>query len=104
MTNQELKTRLDTTNLPVAYYAFKTQTALPFICYLEADSDNFGADGIMYQAIPRWDVELYCAKRDTTVEASVEAALDGLFWQKSIMYLDDEKCYQILYTFEDLGG
>jgi len=76
--------------------------ALPYICYLVQESDNFGADNIVYKAINRVDIELYSKNKDTTSEGLIEALLASLsiYWEKNETYLDDEMCYEIIYSIE----
>ena len=76
--------------------------ALPFICYLVDESDNFGADNIVYKAINRVSVELYSENKDTASEALIEGMFEtnNLYWEKTELYLDDERCYEIIYTIE----
>lgn len=76
--------------------------ALPFIVYLVQGSDNFGADDIVYKPINRVDIELYSKNKDTTSEGLIEALLESLsiYWEKEEVYLDDEKCYEIIYSIE----
>lgn len=98
----ELKTLLDTTHYPVAYRAFPAPQPLPCICYLETSSDNFGADNSVYTKISNIAVELYTKEKDPTAERTVEQVLEGagIFWQSQETYLDDEKCYEVIYEFQ----
>lgn len=48
MTQKELAQRLAATGLPVAYRAFRTRQAPPFICYLYVYDSQFFADNEMY--------------------------------------------------------
>lgn len=75
---------------------------LPFIVYLVDGSDNFGADNIVYKAINRVNIELYSNNKDTTSEGLIESLLDSLsiYWEKDETYLDDEQCYEIIYSIE----
>lgn len=87
----------------VAYHAFPEDQAvdLPVIVYDVVRSANFGGDNIVYQPISQIEVQLYTVNKDLTSEAALEAALKsaGIFWQKSETYLQDERCYQIIYEF-----
>lgn len=76
--------------------------ALPFICYLVEGSDNFGADDHVYKDILRVRIELYSENKDTTSEGAIEALLNSLYiyWEKDETYIDDERCYMIIYTIE----
>lgn len=102
MTLKELGTLLESTGLPVIYRAWPEKEAppLPFICYLVAYSNNFGADGGVYAKVDHIQVELYTKQKEPQTEDKVEKALSSLFWEKTETYLDSEKCYQILYEIE----
>lgn len=104
MTLQEFKPVLDGTGFPVAYQAFPEgdAPALPFLCYHSPYTNNFAADGVAYATINHINVELYTQVKDPATEEKVEAALTqaGIYWEKSETYLEDEKCFQILYEIE----
>ena len=91
-------------NLPFAYDHFAEGEAVdpPFICYLLPGSDNFSADGRVYHKISEVHIELYTDKKDLSVERKVEAVLDqhGIFYEKSEVWIESEKLYEVLYTFE----
>jgi len=76
--------------------------ALPFIVFMVDESDNFGADDIVYKAINRVNIELYSKNKDTTSEGLIESLLESksLYWEKNETYIDDEQCYEIIYTIE----
>lgn len=104
MTLEAVKTLLESTGLPVVYRAFPEgdAPALPFVCYYSPYTNNFAADGVAYAIINHVNVELYTQVKDPTAEGKVEAALTGagIYWEKSETYLEDEKCFQILYVIE----
>ena len=100
MTQKELAQRLVATGLPVAYRAFRTRQAPPFICYLYVYDSQFFADNEMYYSTGHYQVEFYPSTKDLAAEAKVEAALDGLCWEKSEEYIDAEKIYQLTYEIE----
>lgn len=102
MTLENIKSLLDTTVLPVTYRAWPENAAppLPFICYLYKGSNNFVADGRVYFPVSQLHVELYSKLKDPASEALVEAALDGIVWVKSEVYIESEKCYKITYEIE----
>lgn len=101
---KDLKTLLESAvgSSKVAYRAFPAGKApkLPFICYLVSGSDNFIADGRVYEKRTEVDIELYTAKKDIATENKLEEALDEAFliWNKTEEYLEDEQCYEIIYT------
>lgn len=103
MTLKEIKELLEASGYPVAYEHFEETEvpSMPFICYAEVGSNNFGADGVVYQPIKRIEVQLFTKKKDIEAEGKVEEALSSLFWQKDIEFSDDELCYRTIYTLED---
>lgn len=76
--------------------------AMPFIVYAVEGSDNFGADNIVYKAINRVRIELYSENKDTASESAIESMLtsNSIYWEKDETYIDDERCYEIIYTIE----
>lgn len=99
---EQIKTMLESTGLPVVYLAWEEGSAppLPWIAYRVLYSNNFAADGVVYQPINRITVELYSKLKDQESEDKVESALSSLFWEKSETYIDDERCCQVAYEFE----
>ena len=99
---EEFKNILETTGLPVAYWSFPEGEAppLPFICYLDAGSDNFIADGKVYYKSRRINVELYTKYKDTEAESKVETALENFKWKRTENYIESEQCFEILYELE----
>lgn len=95
---------LDEMGLPFAYHHFAEGESpdLPFICYLLPGSNNFSADGKVYYKINEVHIELYTDWKDLAVEQGVEAVLDehGVFYNKSEVWIESEKLYEVLYTFE----
>lgn len=90
--------------LPFAYdhFAEGESPEPPFICYLLPQSDNFSADGKVYYKISGVNIELYTDMKDLSVEQKVEAVLDmhGIFYEKTEVWIEGEKLYEVLYTFE----
>lgn len=72
---------------------------LPFICYLERGTNNFKADGKVYQKITYVDVELYTSKKEPAAEELIEQLFDDndIPWDKSEIYIDSEHCFEIVY-------
>lgn len=99
---KEIEEILETTGLPVTYYAWPEKAAppLPYICYLATYSNNFSADGFVYIPINHIQIELYTKLKEPATEDKVEQALSSLFWEKTETYIDTERCYQILYEIE----
>ena len=90
--------------IPFAYDHFAEGEAVdpPFICYLLPNSDNFAADGRVYFKANEVHIELYTDTKDLSVEQKVEAVLDehGIYYDRSEVWIESEKLYEVLYTFE----
>ena len=95
---------LKETDLPFAYdhFAEGESPEPPFICYLLPGSNNFSADGKVYYKINEVHIELYTDLKDLAVEQQLEDVLDehGIFYNKSETWIESEKLYEVLYTFE----
>lgn len=93
--------------LPYAYHHFAEGESPepPFICYLTPASDNFAADGRVYYKIDGFHIELYTDVKSPALEAELEAVLDkrGIFYNKSEVWIESEKLYEVLYQFEMEG-
>lgn len=90
--------------LPFAYHHFAEGESPepPFICYLLPGSNNFSADGKVYYKINEVHLELYTDLKDLAVEQMVEAVLfeHDIFYNKSETWIESEKLFEVLYTFE----
>ena len=95
---------LSETQISFAYHHFAEgeSPAPPFICYLLPGSNNFSADGKVYYKINEVHIELYTDLKDLAVEQQLEDVLDehGIFYNKSETWIESEKLYEVLYTFE----
>lgn len=100
----ELLIMLNEMWIPFAYdhFAEGESPEPPFICYLLPQSDHFSADGKVYYKISGVHIELYTDIKDLSVEQKVEAVLDthGIFYEKSEVWIESERLYEVLYTFE----
>ena len=101
---EELLQMLEEIGIPFAYHHFAEGESPepPFVCYLLPGSNNFSADGKVYYKINEVHIELYTDWKDLAVEQGVEAVLDehGVFYNKSEVWIESEKLYEVLYTFE----
>ena len=99
---EELLQILSETQIPFAYHHFAEGESPepPFICYLFPGSNNFSADGKVYYKINEVHIELYTDLKDLAVEQQLEEVLDehGIFYNKT--WIESEKLYEVLYTFE----
>lgn len=100
----ELLVMLNEMGIPFAYdhFAEGESPEPPFTCYLLPQSDHFSADGKVYYKISGVHIELYTDIKDLSVEQKVEAVLDthGIFYEKSEVWIESERLYEVLYTFE----
>ena len=89
--------------LPFAYDHFSEGESPepPFVCYLLPGSRNFAADGRVYYKGSEVRLEVYTDRKDLGLEARVEAVLDGhgIFYNKSEVWIESERLYEVLYSF-----
>lgn len=95
---------LEETGIPFAYdhFAEGESPDPPFICYLLPGSNHFSADGKVYLKVSSVNIELYTDSKDLAVEQELEAVLDGhgIFYEKTEVWIESEKLYEVLYTFD----
>lgn len=108
MTYQDVLDMLDETGLPSAYHHFAEGESPdpPFLVFLFPESDNFGADNRVYQKADVLNIELYTDRKDPGIEADVEAVLSNndLFYNKSEVWIESEKMYEVLYQVRIING
>ncbi len=104
MTYADIVAMLEEVGLPLAYDHFSEgeSPAPPFLVFLFPSSANFSADGGVYQKIDSLHVELYTDRKQPEMERAVEEVLDahGFFYDKSEVWISEEKMYEVLYSFE----
>ena len=73
------------------------------ICFREATT--FPQMERLYHKISEVRLELYTDFKDLSSEQQVETALDaaGIFYNKTETWIDSEKLYEVLYSFEMEG-
>ena len=106
MTYDEVVSMLQETELPLAYDHFTEGEAPdpPFVIFLFPKSNNFSADGKVYQRIDELNVELYTDLKQPELEAMLEAIFDSheIFYEKTEVWIPEEKLYEVLYVTEIL--
>lgn len=104
MTKTEVVQMVKKFGLPYAYdhFAEGESPEPPFVVYLYPGSDNFAADGTVYFKKDRLHVELYTDSKDPVLEQQIEDVLDahGLFYNKSEVWIQSERLYEVLYQME----
>ena len=107
MTIENLVEMLQELKIPFAYdhFAEGESPEPPFICYLIPGSDNFAADGRVYFKLNEVRIEMYTDFKDLDLESRVEGVLDGheIFYNKSETWIQSEKLYEVMYSFEMEG-
>ena len=95
---------LKESGIPFAYdhFAEGESPDPPFICYLLPESNNFSADGKVYLKVSVVNIELYTDEKSPATEQLLEEVLDAheIFYEKSEIWIESEKLYEVLYTFE----
>jgi len=104
MTYDDIVAMLEGAGLPLAYdhYAEGESPDPPFLIFLFPSSDNFSADGKVYQKIDTLHVELYTDRKDPVLESNVEKVLDDhdIFYNKTEVWIPEERLYEVLYSTE----
>lgn len=107
MTIENIVEMLQEMHIPFAYdhFAEGESPEPPFICYLIPGSDNFAADGKVYFKMNEVRIEMYTDFKDLNLESRVEGVLDGheIFYNKSETWIQSEKLYEVMYSFEMEG-
>ena len=89
---------------PSAYHHFAEGESPnpPFLIYILPASDNFSADGRVYFKANEVHIEVYTDYKNLDIENKVEVVLDeyGIFYNKSEVFIESEKLYEVLYIFE----
>lgn len=90
--------------IPFAYdhFAEGESPEPPFICFLSPGSDNFAADGRVYFKVRQIPIERYTDEKNPETESWVETVLDGhgIFYDKTEVWIESEKLYEVLYSIE----
>lgn len=104
MTHEEVMEMMGKMGLPFAYdhFAEGESPEPPFAVFLYPNSRHFAADGKVYFKASRLNIELYTDRKDAGLEEQVEAVLDGsgIFYEKSEVWIESEKLYEVLYEME----
>ena len=106
MTQKEFGDILAASGYPVTYLAFPADDcpSMPFITFQETGSNNFSADGVVFQKVKRYQVDLFTEGKDETAEEALENALSNFYWNKYQSVEDDEACQRYTYDIQVLGG
>ena len=99
---------LEAVGLPYAYHHFAEGESPepPFLIFLFPGTDNVFADDTVYQKIDELNIELYTDKKDLETENLIEDILIAheLPYEKSEVWIESEKMYEVLYQTQMIGG
>ena len=78
----------------------------PFLIFLYPSSDNMFADDTVFQKIDELNIELYTDVKDPETETKIEDILirHDLPYEKSEVWIESEKLYEVLYQTQIIGG
>jgi hypothetical protein len=64
------------------------------------------ADNVVWQKVDELNIELYTDKKDPDIESKIESILTAheLPYEKSEVWIEDEKMYEVLYQTKIIGG
>ncbi|WP_099329106.1 hypothetical protein [Clostridium paraputrificum] len=95
----ELEDMLKQTSYPVKYSHFEKPVKVPYITYINSNTNNFIADNIVYKKISDVQIELYTRKKDLGVEEKLEKLLDEneLAYETSEVWIEEERLFQKIY-------
>lgn len=99
----EIKSKLDTLKIPVAYMCFNKPQSLPFAVYYESGTDIKGADNYNLYRDVTITIELYTEKK----QPALERQLENLFRDTEIRkvedkYIKDEDMFLISFEFDTI--
>lgn len=107
MTKEEIEGILSEIGVPFRYHHFSQremqEIELPILVWNIPGTNNFFADGVVYQKINKIDFEIYADEKDWKLEKKVEDILNKhqIAWEQTASaYLETEKMYETLYEME----
>lgn len=102
MVQKKLSQLLQSLGMPLAYHHFVGIQAPPYIVYLAADADAWGADEKNAVKRTSYIVELYTAQKDSAAQARLESLFDenGIRYGCVEAFLATEKLYQVAYHID----
>ena len=105
MNQVQVITLLNTLDTPSFYDHAPVGTSLPFIAIHSDQTDNFVADNGVYCEKWNFRIDLYSVEKSLDLEYSIKELLNnnGIAWQKSEQYLDDQSCWETEFDFEVVG-
>jgi len=98
---RDIRTLLQSLNIPVAEESFYTAPQLPYLIFMESRTVR-GADKKNNIADRDITLEFYAKEIDLLKEAEIDAILNGIpiRFDKDRTWLSSEKMYETIYSFE----
>lgn len=104
MTYDEIVAMIAEMGLPMAYdhFAEGESPDPPFIVFLLPGTNNFMADGEVYEEVTELAIELYTDEKNPSLERRVEKVLAkyDIPWDKTEVWIPEERMYEVRYAIE----
>lgn len=106
MSYDDICSMVDEIGLPNAYdhFAEGESPDAPFVLFLLPGTNNFMADGEVYQQVTEVSIELYTDRKDPSIESRVEHVLKShdIPWDKTEVWIESENWYEVRYALDVL--
>lgn len=106
MTYTEIASMVEGIGIPSAYdhFAEGESPPPPFVLFLLPSTNNFMADGEVYEQVTEVSIELYTDLKMPPLEAQVERVLRAhdITWDKTEVWIEDEKLFEVRYELNVL--
>ena len=104
MTYTQIAGLVTSIGIPCAYdhFAEGESPNPPFVVFLLPGTNNFMADGEVYEQVTEVSIELYTDLKMPPLEERVEDILrtHEIAWDKTEVWIEDEKMYEVRYALE----
>ena len=106
MTYDDICSLVEEIGLPYAYdhFAEGESPDPPFLVFLLPGTNNFMADGEVYEQVTEVSIELYTDLKMPPLERQVESVLKtyDIPWDKTEVWIEEEKMFEVRYELEVL--
>ena len=97
---EEIYKKLQTLEIPVAYFIFDKPQKLPFCIYYENGTEISGADGKNLVRRTWYMIELYTEKKLPQLERKIENLFSDVEIEKTEdIYIESERMFKISFEF-----
>ena len=104
MSYEEINEMMQEMGFPFAYHHFAEGESPqpPFLIFLSPGENTFSADNLMYYSFKQLNIELYTDEKSPETEKEIEEVLKAhhIFYNKTEVWIESEKLYEILYEME----